>query len=137
MTKNIKRLRAMLRRVPVLIRDDDSLLKLWVDERDQSEWARHVATVEDDDIAAWVTDGPAIARAVADDCERAKAESADLRARLEAARRSCDFSRDRHRELVTEIDSALNDAGFERGEDSEGEIEPLADVLRRALKGQG
>lgn len=135
-TKNIKRLRALLRHVPVLIRDDDSLRKLWVDERDQSEWSRHVASIKDDNIAAWVVDGPAAARAVADDCERAKLEHADLRARLETAEWSSNVDKKHCADLVASIRAALKEAGIEQMVDEEGDkIESLADAVRRALKG--
>ena len=135
-TKNIKRLRALLRHVPVLIRDGNHLRKLWVDEQNQQEWARHVATIEDDGVAAWVTDGPAAARTVADDCERAKAENAELRSRLETAEWSSNVDKKHNADLVASIRAALKEVGIKQMADEEGdEIESLADAVRRALKG--
>ena len=135
MTKNIKRLRALLHHVPVLIRDGDYLRKLWVDGQNQKEWARYVCTVEDDEVADWVVHGPAAARAVADDCERAKAENAEIRSRLEAAEWSSKMNKKHNDELVVSIRAALADAGVQQQVDEDGdEIESLADAVRRALK---
>lgn len=136
MTTNLKRLRALLRPLPVMHSTDRrEVVTLWCDAKEPSvDWTRPAASVcVDENITAWLTHGPAAASAVADELERLRVDVAELR----KSEQQSSFALTKCYESERAILDALDAAGFPWAVDDEGDIaETMAERVARALAGR-
>ena len=137
MIAELRRLRALLKRVPVLHDDgDDGLHMLWVDARADDapaeQWSRHVVEIEDKSLRDWLTAGPGAARALADAAEQLALKVGIMAKDLAMAQHRAQILKANMLQADSKITAALAEHGIKLLRDEDGyECETLADAVRR------